>query len=114
ESLDLKNDKEERQRMLQNIITNVLKQRSYSETDNASWLLFEMENNLLIHRTQYSFLKMTHDKTNETDIYQLKMGEGKTLVILILLSQMLANGKNITRINCLEPLMGAMQELLKN
>ncbi|CAF1463179.1 unnamed protein product, partial [Didymodactylos carnosus] len=81
-SLDLDNDKEERERMLENIIKNILMQRSYKDKENS--------------------------------IYQLNMGEGKTSVILVILSQMLANGKSSARINCLEPLIGVMQELLRN
>ncbi|CAF4625222.1 unnamed protein product, partial [Didymodactylos carnosus] len=81
-SLDLDNDKEERERMLENIIKNILMQRSYKDKENS--------------------------------IYQLNMGEGKTSVILVILSQMLASGKSSARINCLEPLIGVMQELLRN
>lgn len=51
----------------------------------------------------------------ENTIYQLNMGEGKTSVILILLSLMMANNnKNIVRINCLESLFGVMNEILRN
>ncbi|CAF3874410.1 unnamed protein product [Rotaria sp. Silwood1] len=42
------------------------------------------------------------------------MGEGKTSVILSILREILANGKQTVRINCLESLMGNMQELLRN
>ncbi|CAF3987803.1 unnamed protein product, partial [Rotaria sordida] len=45
---------------------------------------------------------------------KLNMGEGKTSVILIIFSEILADGKQIARINCLEPLMGVMRELLRN
>ncbi|CAF1465590.1 unnamed protein product [Didymodactylos carnosus] len=55
--------------MLQNIITNLLTQRSYRERDYPSWLLFETENNLLIHH-----LKTMLQKNNESSIYQLNMG----------------------------------------
>ncbi|CAF1494260.1 unnamed protein product [Didymodactylos carnosus] len=99
--------------MLQNIITNLLMERSYNEKEYPAWLLFETENSLLIRDTQYDLLKtMLEDKENS--IYQLNMGEGKTSVILVILNQMLADGKNISRINCLELLMGVMQELLRN
>ena len=87
--------------------------RSYDTKVYRSWLLFELENNLLIRDTQYSLLnKMLEGKDNS--IYQLNMGEGKTSVILIILSEMLANGEQIVRINCLESLMGVMQELIRN
>ncbi|CAF4497646.1 unnamed protein product, partial [Rotaria sp. Silwood2] len=109
-SLDSINDKDERDRILENIFTNILMERSYDKKVYPSWLLVETENNLLIRSTQYSLIKtMMEEKDNS--IYQLNMGEGKTSVILIILSEMLANGEQIARINCLESLMGVMQEL---
>lgn len=112
-SLDSKIYKDEKYRMRENIFTNILMERSYDKSIYPSWLLFEIENNLLIRNTQYCLIKaMTEEKDNS--IYQLNMGEGKTSVILIILSEMLANGEQIARINCLESLMGVMQELLRN
>ncbi|CAF1307775.1 unnamed protein product, partial [Rotaria sp. Silwood1] len=104
-------------KMHENIIKNRNKafqmERSYDNKLYPSWLLFETENNLLIRENQYSLIEtMMKDEVNS--IYQLNMGEGKTSVILILLSDILADGKQIVRINCLESLMGVMQELLRN
>ncbi|CAF4664694.1 unnamed protein product [Rotaria sp. Silwood2] len=88
-------------------------ERSYDKKLYPSWLLFETENNLLIRNDQYSLVEtMINDKKN--CIYQLNMGEGKTSVILIIFSEILADGKQVVRINCLESLMGIMQELLRN
>ncbi|CAF2238525.1 unnamed protein product [Rotaria magnacalcarata] len=112
-SLHSENDKDERERILENILTNILIERSYEEDVYPSWLLFEIENNLLIRNNQCSLLQTMLDEQNNC-IYQLNMGEGKTSVILILFSEMLADSKQIVRINCLESLMGVMQELLKN
>ncbi|CAF2090386.1 unnamed protein product [Rotaria magnacalcarata] len=112
-SLDSTDDKDERERVLETIFTNILMERSYDKKEYPSWLLFETENNLLIRSTQCSLLKTMMEEADNS-IYQLNMGEGKTSVILIIFSEMLADGKQIARINCLEPLMGVMQELLRN
>ncbi|CAF2921607.1 unnamed protein product [Rotaria sp. Silwood2] len=53
-------------------------------------------------------------KEEDNSIYQLNMGEGKTSIILIIFSEMIADGKQVVRINCLESLMGVTQELLRN
>ncbi|CAF1375327.1 unnamed protein product [Adineta ricciae] len=112
-SLDLENNYEEKERILENILTNLLMKRSYNENIYPSWLLFEIENNLLIRNTQFTLIQ-TMIEEKENSIYQLNMGEGKTSVILIILSEILANTKQIVRINCLEPLIGVMYELLRN
>ncbi|CAM4943621.1 unnamed protein product [Rotaria socialis] len=106
-------DERERNRILQSMFINILMERSYDEKLYPTWLLFEIENNLLIRQDQYTLAEtMINEKKNS--IYQLNMGEGKTSVILIILSEILADGKQTVRINCLESLAGIMQELLRN
>lgn len=107
------NDKDERDRVLETIMINILTSRCYDEKVYLSWLLFEVENNILIRSTQYSLVEALKNE-EFSSVYQLNMGEGKTSVILIILSEIVADGEQIVRINCLEPLMGVMQELLRN
>ncbi|KAL4512507.1 hypothetical protein ABPG72_020344 [Tetrahymena utriculariae] len=104
---------EEKDRLLQKLIQNMTTQRCYSINQYPEWLLFEFQNNILIREQQKELtLSLFNDKINS--IYQLNMGEGKTSVILMLLCQMIANGKNIIRINCMESLYGIMQDILRN
>ncbi|CAF1198957.1 unnamed protein product [Rotaria sordida] len=112
-SLHPDNDIDERERILETIYMNILMERSYDPKHYPSCLLFEIENNLLIREDQYSLVEKMIKK-EKNSIYQLNMGEGKTSVILPILSAILADGKQIVRINCLESLMGITQELLRN
>ncbi|OCB06993.1 DUF3638 family protein [Tetrahymena thermophila SB210] len=104
---------EEKDRLLQKLIQNMITQRCYNITKYPEWLLFEFQNNILI-REQQKELTLSLFNDNINSIYQLNMGEGKTSVILMLLCQMIADSKNIIRINCMESLYGIMQDILRN
>ena len=111
-SLNLESNEDEKAQLLENILSNTLMRRRHDHKEYPSWLLFETENNLLIRDTQYSLVEtMIKEETNS--MYQLNMGEGKTSVILPIFSEIIADGKQIARINCLDPLIGVMQELLR-
>ena len=97
--------------IFQDIAVSIITERSYKIDEYPMFLLFELENDVLIRKTQTNLLKAMQEKEN--GVYQMNMGEGKTSVILILLIKLLSNPINIIRINALEPLMGVMHEILR-
>ncbi|KAH3760540.1 DUF3638 family protein [Pelomyxa schiedti] len=105
---------DERSQLFQDIGRELLAQRCFAPSEHPSWLLFELENNILIREVQCNLL-LEMEKDAENCMYQLNMGEGKTSVILVLLCQMLATGsQKLVRVNVLEPLMGMMKTVLSS
>lgn len=102
---------EERSQLIENIAITLFSEFTYDTEKNAHWLLFELENNLMIRQNQTALIDaMSKDRQNS--MYQLNMGEGKTSVILVLLAKLLQEQGNIVRINVLEPLLSVMKNLL--
>ncbi|KAI9709022.1 MAG: hypothetical protein M1828_002556 [Chrysothrix sp. TS-e1954] len=77
------------------------------------WLLFELENNLMIRKVQVDIAnEMISPSAAGNSVMQLHMGEGKSSVIVPIAATALATGKTLTRIIVLKPLAKQMQDLL--
>lgn len=77
------------------------------------WLLFEIENNLTVRKTQTDVtFSIISPKLQSNSVMQLNMGEGKTSVITPLAASVLADGRNLLRIFVLKPLLRQSVNLL--
>nr|XP_018914729.1 PREDICTED: uncharacterized protein LOC109042446 [Bemisia tabaci] len=76
------------------------------------WILFQYENEIIVRNNQQELITAMLNQ-REKAMYQLNMGEGKSSVILPLLSYNLANGNHILRINVLSALLITMKEFLR-
>lgn len=77
------------------------------------WVLFEIENNLLIRRAQAEIAQeMISPSSGTNSILQLNMGEGKSSVIVPIVAAVLADKKKLVRIVVLKPLSKQMFHLL--
>jgi hypothetical protein len=77
------------------------------------WLLFEIENNLTIRKTQTDVtFSIISPELQSNSVMQLNMGEGKTSVITPLAASVLADGGNLLRIFVLKPLLRQSVNLL--
>jgi Protein of unknown function (DUF3638) len=75
----------------------------WAPEDHPKWLIFEVENNVLIRRIQAQVaLKII---SGEKQILQLNMGEGKTSVISPLVCSSLADGKHVVQLTLLTSLL---------
>lgn len=74
-----------------------LEARSWDPLQHPDRLIFEIQNNIRIRNSQIQVAnKMLNCRDNS--VLQLNMGEGKTSVILPIVSMALANGTNLSRI----------------
>lgn len=79
----------------------------------ADWLLISIENNFLVRPVQAQIAaKMISPPSNANETLQLNMGEGKSSVIVPIVSAALADGKKLVRVVVLKPLSGQMFRLL--
>lgn len=79
----------------------------------ADWLLIAIENNFLVRPVQAQIAaKMISPPSNDNETLQLNMGEGKSSVIVPIVSAALADGKKLVRVVVLKPLSGQMFRLL--
>lgn len=79
----------------------------------ADWLLISIENNFLVRPVQAQIAaKMISPPSNNNETLQLNMGEGKSSVIVPIVSAALADGKKLVRVVVLKPLSGQMFRLL--
>ncbi|KAF8466769.1 hypothetical protein BDZ91DRAFT_725012, partial [Kalaharituber pfeilii] len=77
------------------------------------WLLFEIENNMLIRPVQAQIASKMLSPPNGTNaVMQLNMGEGKSSVIVPIVAAALADKKKLVRVVVLKPLSGQMFHLL--
>ncbi|KAI9432129.1 hypothetical protein H4582DRAFT_1999398 [Lactarius indigo] len=77
------------------------------------WLLIQIEANFLARPVQLSIAREMIAPTSKRSIsLQLNMGEGKSSVIIPLVSSTLANGSNLMRVVTPKPLSNQMFELL--
>ncbi|KAK2793814.1 hypothetical protein FQN51_001032 [Onygenales sp. PD_10] len=73
------------------------------------WLLFEIENNLLIRPVQADIAtEMMTPSTKGNSIMQLNMGEGKSSIIVPIIAAALANKNQLVRVVVLRPLANQM------
>jgi len=79
----------------------------------SEWLLFEIENDLLIRPMQAAIAKeMASPHTQRNAVMQLNMGEGKSSVIVPIVAAALADRQKFVRIVVLKPLWNQMFDLL--
>ena len=77
------------------------------------WLLFEIENNVLIRQVQAQIAQeMMSPSSGANSILQLNMGEGKSSVIVPIVAAALANGQKLVRIVVLKALSRQMFQVL--
>lgn len=87
--------------------------RSWDPAHYPEWLLFEIENNLLIRPAQAEIaLQMISPSSGANSILQLNMGEGKSSVIVPIVAAALANKKKLVRVVVLKPLSTQMFQML--
>ncbi|KAJ7483148.1 hypothetical protein FB451DRAFT_100343 [Mycena latifolia] len=78
------------------------------------WQLFQLDADLLIRPVQASIAEqMMSPEGNKNALMQLNMGEGKSSVIVPIVSVALANGEQLVRVVVLKPLSAQMFQLLK-
>ncbi|RDW94330.1 hypothetical protein BP5796_00093 [Coleophoma crateriformis] len=81
--------------------------------ENPDWLLFEIENNMLIRQDQSQIARqMITPVSGHNSLTQLNMGLGKSSVIVPISALNLADGKQLARIVVLRPLSRQMFDLL--
>ncbi|KAF8533563.1 hypothetical protein BDD12DRAFT_898540 [Trichophaea hybrida] len=86
---------------------------SWDPMDHPDWLLLEIENNLLIRPIQVdTAYRMISPPDCKNSVFQLNMGEGKSSVIVPIVSAALANGSKLVRVVVLKPLLTQMFHLL--
>ena len=79
----------------------------------TDWLLFEIENNILIRQVQaQTAQEMMSPSSGANSILQLNMGEGKSSVIVPIVAAALADGKKLVRVVVLKPLSSQMFQVL--
>ncbi|KAL7275320.1 hypothetical protein RUND412_001745 [Rhizina undulata] len=77
------------------------------------WLLIEIEHNFLIRPVQANIAsRMISPTSGKNTVMQLNMGEGKSSVIVPIVSAALADGKKLVRVVILKPLSTQMFQLL--
>ena len=82
--------------------------------DHPEWLLFEVENNILIRPAQAHVAKeMISPSSGANSLLQLNMGEGKSSVIVPMVAAALADGEKLVRVVVLKPLASQMFHLLR-
>ncbi|KAI5800152.1 hypothetical protein DFH27DRAFT_653152 [Peziza echinospora] len=87
--------------------------QNWDPLNAPDWLLLEIENNMLIRPVQADIARqMITPENNSNAIMQLCMGEGKTSVIVPIVSADLADGKKLVRVVVLKPLSGQMFQML--
>ncbi|KAJ6561052.1 hypothetical protein DFH09DRAFT_921131 [Mycena vulgaris] len=87
---------------------------SWDPADYPDWLLFQLDADLLIRPVQASIAKeMISPESKKNALLQLNMGEGKSSVIVPIISASLADGEQLVRVVVLKPLSAQMFQLLK-
>ncbi|KAJ7751933.1 hypothetical protein DFH07DRAFT_524387 [Mycena maculata] len=82
---------------------------------NPEWLLIQIDSNFIVRSIQSAVAKeMMTPSSNENTISQLNMGEGKSTVIVPLITSLLADGEKLARVVVLKPLAVQMFQTLRN
>ncbi|KAG6859263.1 hypothetical protein C0995_010183 [Termitomyces sp. Mi166 len=80
---------------------------------DSKWLLVQIDGNFTVRPVQSSVAQeMISPRSGQNSLTQLNMGEGKSAVIVPLISSALANGQRLVRIVVLKPLVNQMFDLL--
>lgn len=83
--------------------------------DYPEWLIFEVENNILIRPNQAQIAKeMLSPKSGGNSAMMLNMGEGKSSVIVPIIAATLATGRYLPRIIVLPALATQMFHILRH
>ncbi|CAG8973653.1 hypothetical protein HYALB_00002219 [Hymenoscyphus albidus] len=87
--------------------------QNWDPFDRPQWLLFEIENNILIRPQQVSIANETiNPSSGSNSVLQFNMGLGKSSVIIPISAVDLADGTQLVRIVVLKPLAMQMFQLL--
>lgn len=87
--------------------------QSWDTQQYPEWLLFEVENNILIRSAQAEIAReMISPSSGTNSILQLNMGEGKSSVIVPIVAAALADKTKLVRIVVLKPLSTQMFQML--
>ena len=85
----------------------------WNSSQHPEWLLFEIENNLLIRKVQAEIAsEMLAPSSGCNTVMQLNMGEGKSSVIVPIVAAALADRSRLVRVVVLKPLSSQMFHLL--
>ncbi|XP_018895940.2 uncharacterized protein [Bemisia tabaci] len=102
----------ERFSIVQTLVRSLQENLNSESYRNPHWILFQFENEIIVRNNQ-SELILAMLAQNGKAMFQLNMGEGKSSVILPLLSYNLADGNQLLRINVLSALLITMKEFLR-
>ncbi|KAF8545391.1 hypothetical protein BDD12DRAFT_919880 [Trichophaea hybrida] len=87
--------------------------KDWDPMEYPDWILLEIENNLLIRPIQANIAsQMIAPRSGRSAVLQLNMGEGKSSVIVPIVSAALADGDKLVRVVVLKPLSTQMFRLL--
>ena len=87
--------------------------QGWDPAHDTDWLLFEIENNILIRQVQAQIAQeMMSPSSGANSILQLNMGEGKSSVIVPIVAAALADGKRLVRVVVLKSLWSQMFQVL--
>jgi len=87
--------------------------KGWNPSKHPEWLLFEIENNLLIRQVQAEIAsEMLAPSFGCNTVMQLNMGEGKSSVIVPIVAAALADRSKLVRVVVLKPLSSQMFHLL--
>jgi hypothetical protein len=87
----------------------------WNPEEYPEWMLFEIENNLLIRPAQAQIAKeMLAPSSGGNCVMQLNMGEGKSSVIVPIVAATLANGQYLPRVMVLPALAVQMFHILRH
>ncbi|RPB26636.1 hypothetical protein L211DRAFT_804139 [Terfezia boudieri ATCC MYA-4762] len=87
--------------------------KGWNPSQHSEWLLFEIENNLLIRQVQAEIAsEMLVPRSGCNTVMQLNMGEGKSSVIVPIVAAALADTSKLVRVVVLKPLSSQMFHLL--
>ena len=87
--------------------------QGWDPVHDTDWLLFEIENNILIRQVQAQIAQeMMSPSSGANLILQLNMGEGKSSVIVPIVAAALADGKRLVRVVVLKSLWSQMFQVL--
>ncbi|KAJ7777437.1 hypothetical protein B0H16DRAFT_1407125 [Mycena metata] len=87
--------------------------RGWNPSAYPDWLLVQLDADLLIRSLQAAIAEQMMFPKSHNALMQLNMGEGKSSVIVPIISSALANGTQLVRVVVLKPLAAQMFQLLK-
>ncbi|KAJ7272609.1 hypothetical protein B0H12DRAFT_1007977 [Mycena haematopus] len=88
--------------------------RGWDQVAYPDWLLFQLDADILIRPLQANIAQhMMAPESRRNALMQLNMGEGKSSVIVPIISSALADGQQLVRVVVLKPLAAQMFQLLK-